>query len=85
MAFRLSGRWNGVFTLAGLLIGVFGAVFCLWCLLGFLLLPLAHTRDAFDIWKAHGDIRVSLALPLAFSVRNLVWISALLVWGCQQI
>ena len=67
--------------LAGSILGILASPFAL---LGLVLLPLMHIPETITLLFKKKDI-CSLALPLQFTLRNLVWAQAAVVWGVRYI
>ena len=67
--------------LAGSILGILMSPLAL---LGLVLLPLMHMPEAITLVFKKKDI-CSLALPLQFTLRNLVWVQAAVVWGMRYI
>jgi len=67
--------------LVGSILGILASPFAL---LGLILLPLIHIPEAITLLFKKKDIS-SLALPLQFTLRNLVWVQAAVVWSVRYI
>ena len=67
--------------LAGATLGILASPLAL---LGLALLPLMHLPEAIMLLFKKKDI-CSLVLPLQFTLRNLVWVQASVVWGMGDI
>lgn len=67
--------------LAGSILGILASPFAL---LGLVLLPIIHIPETITLLFKKKDI-CSLALPLQFTLRNLVWARAAVVWGVRYI
>ncbi len=71
------------FTALVLLISILGSLMSPFALLGLLLLPLVHLPETIRLLFMRKE-RCILALPLLFTLRNLSWIWAAVVWGFRQ-
>ena len=67
--------------LAGATLGILASPFAV---LGLVLLPLIHIPEAITLLVKKKDI-CSLALPLQFTLRNLAWARAAVVWSMRYI
>jgi len=60
-----------------------GMVVSSWSLMALLLLPLMHLPDTIRIFGKKKELAI-LALPWLFTLRNLAWIYASIVWGLRS-
>jgi len=72
------------FTALVLLLAVFGSLALPWAPLTLLLLPLIHLPETIVLLYQKKDIRV-LLLPLLFTIRNLCWVWAAVVWSFKYL
>ncbi|MFC1968368.1 glycosyltransferase family 2 protein [Chloroflexota bacterium] len=74
------------FTLALLLGACLGSLVSPLALLLLLLLPLLHLPQAFSLLLSRRDACVLLLpLPLLFTLRDLCWVWAAVVWGVRRV
>jgi cellulose synthase/poly-beta-1,6-N-acetylglucosamine synthase-like glycosyltransferase len=74
---------NVPFTAVVLLLGTFGCFLSPFVALTLLLLPLIHLPETFVLLIKRREANVFL-LPLLFTMRNMTWTWAALVWGMRR-
>ncbi|MFC1945246.1 glycosyltransferase [Chloroflexota bacterium] len=72
------------FTAVIILVAIIGSLVSPWMLLSLLILPILHLPETIKLLTKRREL-VIFALPLVFTIRNIIWTWALLVWGFKHI